>query len=347
MLTSPRRSAATGSSARISSRRLYQRGDRRPRADRRSPRPWRDRTGPDGVILGINAFHADSAACLIREGKLVAAAEEERFRRIKHWAGFPSEAIAYCLREAGISIGDVDHVAVNQDSRANQLKKIAYVLGQRPDLGLSARSAQATVTRAPTSPVICWPERFRRGAVRAQIHAIEHHLAHLSSAFDVSPFDEAVVVSVDGFGDFASTAWGVGRGDALEVEGRIHFPHSLGVFLSGVDAIPRLSRTTATSTRSWALRPTASPGKLEQMRKIVRLKPDGAFELDLTYFRHHREQASYQWQAGSPVFADLFSPALEDLLGPRRHDALKIRSRIGTAISPARSRRCMKPRSST
>src|ERR1700736_1805646 len=88
------------------------------------------------IILGLNAFHGDSSACLVRDGQLVAAAEEERFRRIKHWAGLPTEAIAYCLREAGITMGDVDHIAVNQDSRANQLKKLAYVVGQRPDLGL-------------------------------------------------------------------------------------------------------------------------------------------------------------------------------------------------------------------
>ena len=87
------------------------------------------------IILGVNAFHGDSSACLVRDGALVAAAEEERFRRIKHWAGFPSEAIAYCLREAGVSVGEVDHVAVNQDSHANQLKKVAYDQGQPPDLG--------------------------------------------------------------------------------------------------------------------------------------------------------------------------------------------------------------------
>src|SRR5580704_6033881 len=87
-------------------------------------------------ILGVNAFHGDSSACLVRDGVLVAAAEEERFRRIKHWAGFPSQAIAYCLAEAGASLADIDHVAVNQDSRANRLRKIGYVVGQRPELGL-------------------------------------------------------------------------------------------------------------------------------------------------------------------------------------------------------------------
>src|SRR5436305_14219994 len=88
------------------------------------------------LILGLNAFHADSAAALVRDGKLVAAAEEERFRRIKHWAGFPSQAIAYCLSEGGVRLSDVDHVAFNQDSRANLLRKIGYTLLNRPSITL-------------------------------------------------------------------------------------------------------------------------------------------------------------------------------------------------------------------
>src|ERR1700676_4552700 len=88
------------------------------------------------VILGINAFHADSSAALVRDGVLVAAAEEERFRRVKHWAGFPSRSIAYCLREARLRLADVDHVAVNQDGSANRVRKIAYLISRRPDFSL-------------------------------------------------------------------------------------------------------------------------------------------------------------------------------------------------------------------
>lgn len=160
------------------------------------------------IILGINAFHGDSSACLVRDGVLVAAAEEERFRRIKHWAGFPSQAIAYCVAEAGVNLADVDHVAVNQDSHANQLRKIAYVLKEKPDLGLVL--GRLRNRRARTSIPDLLAKAFPGQALKAEAHAIEHHLAHLSSAFDVSPFEEAVAVSVDGFGDFASTAWGSG-----------------------------------------------------------------------------------------------------------------------------------------
>ena len=267
------------------------------------------------IILGLNAFHADSAACLVRDGQLVAAAEEERFRRIKHWAGFPSAAIAYCLAEAGITLGEVDHVAINQDSHANQLRKAAYVLGQRPDLGLVLGRLRNRRARHGIPELLA--KAFPGSAIGAQFHAVEHHLAHLSSAFDVSPFDEAVVVSVDGFGDFASTAWGVGHGDDLAVEGRVYFPHSLGLFYQALTQYLGFPHY-GDEYKVMGLAPYGQPRQLDAMRRIVRLQPDGGFELDLTYFRHHRERTAYAWESGSPQFADLFSEALEDLLGPRR-----------------------------
>src|SRR3954451_15968576 len=180
------------------------------------------------IILGLNAFHADSSAALIRDGKLIAAAEEERFRRVKHWAGFPSQAIAYCLGAAGLTLGDVDHVAVNQNSAAQWSRKLAYLATTRPNPGLvreRIRNRRAR-DRLPDRLVASFPG----DRLRAKWHNIEHHAAHLSSAFHVSPFTEAVVVSLDGFGDFASAAWGIGLETEIRLDGRILFPHSLGIF---------------------------------------------------------------------------------------------------------------------
>ena len=180
------------------------------------------------IILGLNAFHGDSAAALVRDGRLVAAAEEERFRRVKHWAGFPSQAIAYCLREARLRLSDVDHIAVNQNSRANFFRKLAFIASQRPNFGLLVNRLKNRRARRGMSDLLAasFPdERFR-----GQVHPIEHHLAHLSSAYYVSPFQDAVVVSVDGFGDFSSAAWGAGRGQEISIDGRVYFPHSLGIF---------------------------------------------------------------------------------------------------------------------
>ena len=267
------------------------------------------------IILGLNAFHADSAACLVRDGRLVAAAEEERFRRIKHWAGFPSQAIAYCLAEAGVRLGEVDHVAVNQDSRANRLRKIAYVLAHPPDPRLVMARLRNRGARAQVPELL--RAAFPGEPLRAEAHAVEHHLAHLSSAFHVSPFEEALALSVDGFGDFASTAWGVGRGAELAVEGRVLFPHSLGLFYQALTQYLGFPHY-GDEYKLMGLAPYGQPTFLGAMRKLVRLRGDGTFTLDLAYFRHHRADAAYQWSDGAPVFGDLYSDALPDLLGPRR-----------------------------
>lgn len=266
-------------------------------------------------ILGLNAFHADSSACLVKDGVLVAAAEEERFRRIKHWAGFPTESIAWCLEEAGIGLADLDHVALNQDSRANNGARMRYLLSGQASLGLVLDRLRNRKARAGAAELLAGA--FPGQAFRGQVHAVEHHQAHLSAAFHVSPFDEAAVVSVDGFGDFASTAWGVGRGSDLDIHERVVFPHSLGVFYEAITQYLGFPHY-GDEYKVMGLAPYGQPTRLDEMRRIVRLNPDGGFELDLKYFRHHRQQATYQWDGGVPATSDLFSPALEDLLGPRR-----------------------------
>src|SRR5438105_14009557 len=161
------------------------------------------------LILGLNAFHGDSAAAVIKDGKLIAAAEEERFRRVKHWAGFPAQAISYCLREANLSLSDIDHVAVNQDSRAHLGKKISYLLTRRPDPQLVWKRIANRRARRGIPELL--ESAFPGMRLRAALHHVEHHIAHLSSAFHVSPFSDAAVVSIDGFGDFSSGAWAIGR----------------------------------------------------------------------------------------------------------------------------------------
>src|SRR5260370_21727153 len=229
---------------------------------------------------GINAYHGDAAACLVRDGKLLAAAEEERFRRVKHWAGFPSQAINYCLSEAKIDLGDVTHVAVNRSGRANFFRKLSYVAFKRPSPGLLLKR---------------WRNRHQVGHIADQLRAlpggpfagtiehVEHHLAHLASAFYPSPFREAAVVSVDGFGAFASSAWGCGHETSLSLDGRVLFPHSLGVFYQAMTqylGFPnygdeyKLMELVAYCNRSCRA----------EVEKLLALRDDGSFALNLQYF---------------------------------------------------------------
>ena len=276
------------------------------------------------IILGLNAFHGDSSAALVRDGVLIAAAEEERFCRVKHWAGFPSRSIAYCLREAGLSLADVDHVAVNQNNYANLFRKIRYLLTNVSNAGLAFERLRNRRERQRIPELLA--KAFPADGFRGAFHNVEHHFAHLSSAFHVSPFQHAVAVSVDGFGDFASAAWGVGHGTDIQIDGRVLFPHSLGIFyqaLSQYLGFPHYGD----EYKVMGLAPYGSGSAMEAMRKIVRLRSNGSFELDLVYFTHHRQSGTYQWTSGAPEFADLFSPALEELLGPRRRPSEPLEDR--------------------
>jgi carbamoyltransferase len=266
-------------------------------------------------ILGLNAFHGDSSACLLKDGLMVAAVEEERFRRIKHWAGFPSESVRYCLEEAGIGLADVDHVALNQDSRANLGRKLTYTVANRPDLRMVLDRIRNKRERASVAEQFA--TAFPGELFRGKVHSVEHHMAHLSSAFHVSPFDEAVVVSIDGFGDFASGAWGIGRGTEISVEEKVYFPHSLGIFYQALTQFIGFPNY-GDEYKVMGLAPYGKPVFLPQMRQIVELQPDGGYRLDLSYFRHHREKIDYEWENGSPMVGTLFSAQLAELLGPPR-----------------------------
>src|SRR5690606_38629857 len=158
---------------------------------------------------------------------------------------------------------------------------------------------------------------FPGESFQGESHAIEHHLAHLSAAFHVSPFQEAVAVSVDGFGDFASAAWGVGRGVDINVEEKVFFPHSLGIFYQAITQFLGFPHY-GDEYKVMGLAPYGTPRYLDAMREIVSVKEHGRFTLNLKYFRHHNEFVPYQWDNGSPVFGELFADALQELLGPRR-----------------------------
>lgn len=267
------------------------------------------------VVLGINAYHGDSSACLVLDGEIVAAAEEERFRRIKHWAGFPSMAIEFCLQDAGIGLGDVDMVAVNSNPSSSFLKKVAFAFTQRPDLQFVLDRVRNHAKRYSIEAEL--ELAFPHVAFRGKAVRVEHHLAHLASAFLVSPFEEACVASIDGFGDFASAAWGFGSGKSISIDDRVHFPHSLGVFYQALTQYLGFPHY-GDEYKVMGLAPYGKPSHLDAMRKIVKLRPDGRYELDTQFFRHHREKIDYAWGGGSPHVGTLFSPALEGLLGPAR-----------------------------
>ena len=275
------------------------------------------------LILGINAYHADAAACIVRDGELVAAAEEERFRRIKHWAGFPRLAIAYCLNEAKADLGDLTHVAVNRSGRANFGRKLAHVASHWPSPRLLLHRLRNRQQVAGIGDQLkSLPGRPFAGVIAP----IEHHLAHLASAFYLSPYRDALVVSVDGFGDFASAAWGSGSDTLLSLDGRILFPHSLGIFYQAMTQYLGFPRY-GDEYKLMGLAAYGDASCREEVARLLTLHEDGGFTLNLRYFHHHDQDIAYEWQGGEPHCGPLFSPALVEALGPARQPAETITGR--------------------
>src|SRR6266478_3235149 len=273
-------------------------------------------------ILGLNAYHGDSAACLFVAGKLVAAAEEERFRRIKHWAGLPTKAINYVLEEGKLSLGDVDHIAINRKPGVNNLRRLGFVLTRWPNPKLMAqkikniRSAASIKEALEETYDIELRAQFGTG-IKAEVHHVEHHLAHLASAFLVSGFNEAACISIDGFGDFASTAFGIGKGTEVKIDNRVYFPHSLGIFYSALTQFLGFPHY-GDEYKVMGLAPYGEPNFLEPLREIVRIQSDGTFRLNLKYFRHHTDNVSYTWKDCTPAVGLLYRSTLIELLGPAR-----------------------------
>ena len=267
------------------------------------------------IVLGLNAFHADSAAALVIDGQLVAAAEEERFRRIKHWAGFPSLAIDYCLKYAGITLSGVSAIAVNTDPKTARGQRLLYAIKKRPSLGLIVEKIK--MRHARLGVVEHLKNSFPGQLFSGQIIPIEHHLAHLASAFYCSPFEKALAVSVDGMGDFASGAFGVGNGVRLSIDEHVYFPHSLGIFYQAMTQFLGFMNY-GDEYKVMGLAPYGKPVYLEELKKILGADSSGRYSLDLQYFRHHKDSLNYQWETGEPKFEVLYSSALPYLLGPAR-----------------------------
>jgi len=268
------------------------------------------------IVLGLNAYHGDVSAALVQDGRLIAAVEEERFVRIKHVAGFPAEAVRACLRMAGAAAADVDLFAVSRNPRAHLWRKAAFLLGRRPR-GLVADRGRhlARVRGLPARLAGALDADERR--IAGRLRFIEHHPAHLGSAFYVSPFDEAAVCAIDGFGDFVSTSWATGAGGTLRRLERVFFPHSLGLLYLALTQYLGFP-AYGDEFKVMGLAPYGEPAFVPQIRSLVTLQPDGRFALDLRYFRHVSEGVTMTWDAGAPVIGPVFTPRLEALLGPAR-----------------------------
>jgi|TARA_R110000782_G_scaffold118028_2_gene208448 carbamoyltransferase len=268
-------------------------------------------------ILGINAYHGDSSACILKNGEVIAASEEERFRRIKHWAGFPSEAIKFCLGEANIDITQVDYITISRDPSANIHKKILHaaknLVSVKALKDRLANTKKVGSVKAELSKVFNIPE----DQIKAEIKNIEHHRSHLASTFFASPFDEAAILSIDGFGDFTSTMIASGKGNKIEVLDTVIYPHSAGIFYTSLTQYLGFPHY-GDEYKVMGLAPYGEPKYVDELKKIILFKENGLFELNTKYFKHAKEGVAMSWENGDPHIDSIFSEELEKLLGPAR-----------------------------
>ncbi|MBT6808413.1 MAG: carbamoyltransferase [Flavobacteriales bacterium] len=268
-------------------------------------------------ILGINAYHGDSSACLLKDGVVLCASEEEKFRRIKHWAGFPTEAIKFCLDDEGISIHDIDHVTISRDPKANFSRKIIHTL--KNSISTSTiwdrliNAKKVSSIKGELAKLFELPE----SDIKATIHNIEHHRSHIASSFFASRFEKSAILSIDGFGDFTSTMSAIGNGNKFEVLDEVNYPHSLGVFYTTVTQFLGFPNY-GDEYKVMGLAPYGEAKYLKELEQILEMTDDGFFKLNKTYFKHFKKGVAMDWEGGSPTIEPLFTDEWCKLLGKYR-----------------------------
>jgi carbamoyltransferase len=271
------------------------------------------------IILGINAYHGDSSACLVADGKLICAIEEERIRRIKHWAGLPTESIKWCLKYAGLNIEDVDHIAISRNPYARLHKKIFRVFKKLANQGFIKSRLQNIAKIRNLKYEIASSMEVEPAKIKAKFHNVEHHRAHIGSTFLVSPFEKAVCVTVDGFGDFVSVMRATGEGTRIKINDVVEYPHSLGIFYTAFTQYLGFLKY-GDEYKVMGLSALGEPVYTDEIKKMFRFN-NGLFELDTTYFLHDSEGVEMTWLNAEPQIGRIYSDKFVEHFGlPREKD---------------------------
>jgi carbamoyltransferase len=270
-------------------------------------------------ILGLNAFHGDSSACLLENGKVVCAFEEERFTRKKHWAGFPFNSIKKCLEEVDITINEINYISISRDPKYNLSKKIFYAI-RNPRLLLNSFGRVKNSYKIATLENE-FEKKFglKKSEFSKKIQYIEHHCSHLASAFFASPFEESAILSIDAFGDFSSTVLAYGKRNKITKLEEVNFPHSIGQFYTACTQYLGF-HYYGDEYKVMGLAPYGDPKYIDAISKILIIQNDGLFNLNLKYFTHHKTGVQTKiMESNDPTPSLFFSEEFENLLGPARN----------------------------
>ena len=267
------------------------------------------------IILGLNYYHPDASASLIKDGKILSAVDEERFVRIKHYSGFPKNAISYCLSYANIQLSEVDFVAVNFNSKANFLDKINYTLNNITKLS-TLKKIHNFIGRISKKNDL--KDFLYKNGFKGKIINVEHHISHLSSSLFVSGFNSSVGLTIDGFGDFCSMESYLCESNKIKKIKNVLFPHSLGIFYQAITQYLGFNKY-GDEYKVMGLASYGDPRYLDEFSKIIKFSKKNYFKLNLEFFSHHVDKNfKFSFDDGVPKFNKLFSSKLVELFGPER-----------------------------
>ena len=270
------------------------------------------------IILGINYHHPDSSACLLKDGNIIAAVEEERFTRIKHFAGFPENSIRFCLEFNNIKFSEIDYVALNFNPNSNLKQKILYTFKNILKLSTIRKIFNQKNKFKNQNNLLKF---LKKENFNGKIINVDHHLSHLYSSYGLSNFSKSLGLTIDGFGDFCSMASYICNGQDIKIIKKVPFPHSLGIFYQATTQFLGF-KNYGDEYKLMGLASYGQPKYIDEFKKIVEFSDNSYFKLNLKYFKHHLDNDfKYVFERGVPNFNDLFSDKYKDLFGePRKKD---------------------------
>ena len=274
----------------------------------------------NNYVLGINFLHSDTSACIFKNNELIAATEEERYTRVKHTSSFPYNSIKYCLNDAGINISEVDIITINSNPFASFLNKIFFTLKNPKAIKIAINSLVNMKKKISIKDYISKiDDKYK---FKGKLNFVDHHESHIASSLYFSNFDNCVNLSLDGFGDFASCAWGMYDKNSLVIDKKIYFPNSLGIFYQAMTQFLGF-KNYGDEYKVMGLSSYGEPKYVDKLSKLI-FKDGEGFKLNLDYFIHHKEKILFINDSGQAVYKNLYSKKIYELLGSERKKDDKI-----------------------
>ena len=262
----------------------------------------------NNYILGLNIYHADSSACIMKNGEIMFAIEEERINRIKHWAGFPIKSIKACLDFANISLDEVSYIAINSNPFSNIFNKVFYSLKNFKSYKFFLDRLILKHKKISFKNLLLKKFNIKKVPV---IKYYDHHLCHMASAYYPSKQKKSLLISADGFGNFASTVAAVGNNESIDIKRKVLFPHSLGIFYQAFTQFLGF-KNYGDEYKVMGLSAYGNDKFKNEVDKVIQIK-NGSFSLNLNFFQHHQKNINMKWNDESPKFDNLYNNNLNKL----------------------------------